>query len=182
MSKCTSFLFFCAWISTEFCNPHIASIKHLIYSICNQFLHCSYIQPLIHKYMAINHVVKHKLYHIHKDPGKDGEPLWRKIWCDGIGNNLFAPDNSVACVWVCDRVTVCLCVMTSEASPSKAITSCLCHSPAPVHTESRGDSTTATLAMATVSLEWETLSHGAELSPRPQSPVYLLPCSPGAVF
>lgn len=111
MTKCTSFLFFCARISTEFSNPHIASIKHLIYSICNQFLHRSYIQPLIHKYMAINPVVKHKLYHIHKDPGKDGEPLWRKIWCDGIGNNLFTPDNSVACVCGCAIVSLSVCVL-----------------------------------------------------------------------
>ncbi len=168
---------------TEFCNPHTASIKNLIYSICNQFLHCSNIQPLIHKYMAINPVLKHKIYHTHKGPREDGKPLWRgKIWCAGIGNNLFTPDNSVARVWACKCVTVCLCVMTSEASPSKAITSCLCHSPAPVRTESTGDSTKATLAMATVSLEWESLSQGAELSPRPQSLVYLLLCSPEAVF
>ncbi len=176
-------IYFLSSIPTEFCDPHTASIKNLIYSICNHFLQCSNIQPLIHKYMPINPALKHKLYHTHKDPGEDEEPLWRgKIWCASIGNNLFTPDNSVACVWACECVTVCLCVMTSEASPSKAITSCLCHSPAPVLTESTGDSTKATLAMATVSLEWETQSQGAELSPGPQSPVYLLPCSPEAVF
>lgn len=33
----------------------------------------------------------------------------RKIWCDGIGNNLFTPDNSVACVGVraCHCLFVC---------------------------------------------------------------------------